>query len=205
MSEPTTGKLIRTVGFWGLVAMCINAVVGSGVFLLPHESFVLLGPFSLWAPLLFAIPVFILVLAFAEAASHFDQPGGAYLYARTAFGDFIGFETGWMNWIARVTSLASLSNGFVLALGLLVPSLAEGWPRAAVLTAMIGGLAVVHLAGFRHGAASIYVLTLGKIVPLAGFIVVALAVWKTNPIPGSWILSGAEADWAEAALFMLFA
>ena len=48
-------KLVRTVGFWGLVAMCINAVVGSGVFLLPFESYKLLGPFSLWAPLLFAI------------------------------------------------------------------------------------------------------------------------------------------------------
>jgi basic amino acid/polyamine antiporter, APA family len=107
MNSAPNPKLIRTAGFWGLVAMCINAVIGSGVFLLPHESYQLLGPISLWAPLLFAIPVFILVLCFAEAASHFDQPGGAYLYARTAFGDFVGFETGWMNWLARVTSLAS--------------------------------------------------------------------------------------------------
>ena len=89
MTEQTS-NLVRTVGFWGLVAMCINGVVGSGVFLLPHESYILLGPFSLWAPLIFAVPVFILVLCFAEAASHFSEPGGAYLYARTAFGDFIG-------------------------------------------------------------------------------------------------------------------
>jgi amino acid transporter len=205
MTTNPAPKLIRTAGLPGLVLMCLNAVIGSGVFLLPHESYVLLGPLSLWAPLLFAVPVFILVLCFAEAASHFDEPGGAYLYARTAFGDFIGFETGWMNWLARVTSLASLSNGFVLALGLLVPALAEGLPRAAVLTVLIAGLAALHVAGFRHGAASIYVLTLGKVVPLAGFIVVALAVWKTNPIPGSWVPPGAQTDWAEAALFMLFA
>src|SRR5688572_8484624 len=85
MTTATTPQLVRAAGFWGLVAMCLNAVIGSGVFLLPHESYVLLGPISLWAPLVFAVPVFILVLAFAEAASHFDQPGGAYLYARTAF------------------------------------------------------------------------------------------------------------------------
>src|ERR1051325_9284429 len=54
-----TERLVRAVGFWGLVAMCINAVGGSGVFLLPTESYKLLGPFSLWAPLLFAVPVFI--------------------------------------------------------------------------------------------------------------------------------------------------
>ena len=76
--------------------MCVNAVVGSGVVLLPYESYVLLGPFSLWAPLLFAVPVFILVLCFAEAASYFEEPGGAYLYARAAFGDFVGFQTGWI-------------------------------------------------------------------------------------------------------------
>ncbi len=200
-----SSKLVRTVGFWGLVAMCINAVVGSGVFLLPHESFKLLGPFSLWAPLLFAVPVFILALCFAEAASHFTEPGGSYLYAKTAFGDFVGFETGFMNWIARVTSLASLSNGFVIALGFLAPGIETGWPRAAVIVATIVILAWIHYVGVKYGAASIYVFTGGKLLPLVGFIIVALIVWKTNPLPGSLTIPTGDVNWADAALFMLFA
>ena|SRR5256886_14776077 len=92
MAQPSSEKLVRAVGLWGLVLFCINAVVGSGVFLLPSESYKLLGAFSLWAPLIFAVPVFVLVLCFAEAASHFSEPGGAYLYARTAFGDFVRSE-----------------------------------------------------------------------------------------------------------------
>lgn len=204
MDKPS-GQLVRTVGFWGLVAMCINGVVGSGVFLLPHASYKLLGPFSLWAPLIFALPVFILAICFAEASSHFSEPGGAYLYAKTAFGDFVGFETGWMNWLARVTSLASLSNGFVLALGLLVPSLKVGAMRVAVIVAIILILAFIHLLGVRYGAASIYVFTFGKLLPLVGFIVIALAVWKHNPIPGSLTIPGPGTDWSGAALFMLFA
>lgn len=203
--DQSGAKLVRAIGFWGLVAMCINAVVGSGVFLLPHESYKLLGPFSLWAPLLFAIPVFILVLCFAEAASHFSEPGGAYLYARTAFGDFIGFETGWMNWLARVTSLASLSNGFVLALGLFFPEVRAGLPRAIVIVAMIAFLAAIHFIGVRYGAASIYLFTWGKLLPLLGFIVVALLFWPSNPIPASFDIPGPGTDWSSAALFMLFA
>ncbi|HEX6083748.1 MAG TPA: APC family permease [Thermoanaerobaculia bacterium] len=199
-----SSKLVRTVGFWGLVAMCINAVIGSGVFLLPYESYKLLGPFSLWAPLLFAIPVFILALNFAEAASHFTEPGGAYLYAKTALGDFVGFETGWMNWIARVTSLASLSNGFVVALALLVPALKDGAARAAVITGIILFLAVIHYLGVKYGAASIYVFTMGKLLPLIGFIFVALIAWRSNPLPASLAIPGG-ADWPEVALFMLFA
>jgi APA family basic amino acid/polyamine antiporter len=205
MNEPSTEKLVRAVGFWGLVAMCINAVVGSGVFLLPSESYKLLGPFSLWAPALFAIPVFILVLCFAEAASHFTEPGGAYLYARTAFGDFIGFETGWMNWIARLTSLASLSNGFVVSLAFLKPELGAGAPRVAIILGTLLILGAIHFVGVRYGAASIYVFTFGKLVPLIGFIVVALIAFRTNPIPASMTLPGPGTNWNEAALFLLFA
>jgi APA family basic amino acid/polyamine antiporter len=205
MQDNSTEKLVRAVGFWGLVAMCINAVVGSGVFLLPTESYKLLGPFSLWAPLLFAVPVFVLVLCFAEAASHFSEPGGAYLYAKTAFGDFIGFETGWMNWLARVTSLAALSNGFVVSLARIFPSLGTASARIAVILISIGILTAIHYLGVKYGAASIYVFTLGKLIPLVGFIVVALIAWKHNPIPASMHLPGPGTDWSGAALFMLFA
>src|SRR5437588_12857255 len=200
-----TERLVRAVGLWGLVAMCINAVVGSGVFLLPTESYKLLGAFSLWAPLIFAVPVFILVLCFAEAASHFSQPGGAYLYARTAFGDFIGFETGWMNWLARLTSLASLSNGFVVSIARFYPPLGAGVLRAAIIIGPLLILGALHFVGVRYGAASIYVFTFGKVLPLVAFIVVALIMFRFNPIPASLHLPGPGTDWSGAALFMLFA
>jgi basic amino acid/polyamine antiporter, APA family len=151
------------------------------------------------------LPVFILVLCFAEAASHFSEPGGAYLYAKTAFGDFIGFETGWMNWLARVTSLAALSNGFVVSLARIFPSLGTPVARAAVIVGSIAILTAIHYVGVRYGAASIYVFTLGKLIPLVGFIVVALVAWKHNPIPASMHLPGPGTDWSAAALFMLFA
>jgi amino acid transporter len=205
MSKTPAENLIRTVGFWGLVAMCINAVVGSGVFLLPTESYKLLGPFSLWAPLLFAVPVFILVLCFAEASSHFSEPGGAFLYAKTAFGDFVGFETGWMNWIARLTSLASLSNGFVVSLARLHEPLGRGAARATIILGTLLILGAIHYVGVKYGAASIYVFTFGKLIPLVGFIVVALIAWRHNPIPASLTLPGPGTHWNEAALFMLFA
>src|ERR1700694_4448867 len=205
MNRDSSAQLVRTVGFWGLVAMCINAVVGSGVFLLPSESYKLLGPFSLWAPLIFAAPVFILVLCFAEAASHFSEPGGAYLYARTAFGDFVGFETGWMNWLARVTSLASLTNGFVVSLARLFSALDQGAARPTIIVGSILILAAIHFVGVRYGAASIYVFTWGKLLPLIAFIVVALIAFPPTPIPASLNIPGAGTDWSAASLFMLFA
>jgi APA family basic amino acid/polyamine antiporter len=57
----------------------------------------------------------------------------------------------------------------------------------------------------RYGAASIYVFTLGKLVPLVGFIILALFAWRSNPIPASMTLPGPGTQWIDAALFMLFA
>src|SRR5260370_17869888 len=170
MAEEKSEKLVRAVGLWGLVARCINAVIGSGVFLLPSESYKLLGAFSLWAPLIFALPVFILVLCFAEAASHFSEPGGAYLYARTAFGDFVGFETGWMNWIARLTSLASLSNGFVVSLARLHEPLGHVAARTTIILGTLLILSPIHYQGVSLGPATIHFLTFGKLIPLVALI-----------------------------------
>src|SRR5690606_8127716 len=104
-------KLIRAVSRWQVVGLSINDVIGSGVYLLPAAAALLLGPASIWAVLLAGAAVALLVICFAEASSFFDEPGGAYLYTREAFGDFVGFEVGWMTWLARVTSVASLSAG----------------------------------------------------------------------------------------------
>jgi amino acid transporter len=198
-------RLVRAVGLWGLIAFCINAVVGSGIYLLPSESYELLGPFSLWVPLLFALPVFVLVLNFAEAASHFTQAGGVYLYAKTAFGDFVGFETGWMNALARISSLAALSNGLVVSIAFLLPGANVGVARIALLTGTLLLFGAIHAVGIRFGARAIYTFTIGKLLPLLILVVAALALFRHNPFPASVEIPGAGAKWNEAALLMLFA
>ena len=110
--EETPPALRRAVSRWQIVGLALNDVVGSGIYLLPAAAAALLGAASLGAVALAAVVVLLLVLCFAEAASHFDQPGGAYLYARAAFGDFIGFEVGWMAWLTRVALVASFLVGF---------------------------------------------------------------------------------------------
>lgn len=89
-STPQTSRpgLLRAVSRWQIVGLAINDVVGSGIYLLPAAVPALLGSASVWAVVLAGGAVALLVLCFAEASSHFDEPGGAYLYAREAFGRF---------------------------------------------------------------------------------------------------------------------
>ena len=108
MSQPS---LLRVVSRWEILALSVNDVVGSGVYLLPASAALLLGPASVWAVPAAGLCVLLIVLCFAEAGSRFDDSGGAYVYTRAAFGDFIGFEVGWMSWVARVSSAAGLAAG----------------------------------------------------------------------------------------------
>ncbi len=119
----TQPSLLRAVSRWQVVSLAANDVIGSGVYLLPATAALFLGAASPWAVLAAGGLVLMLVLCFAEAGSLFDEPGGAYVYTREAFGDFIGFEVGWMTWIARLTSTATLSAGFAQAV-------AKVWPLA---------------------------------------------------------------------------
>lgn len=141
-------------------------MIGSGVYLLPAAAAALLGAVSLWAVILAGCAVALLVLCFAEAASYFDEPGGGYLYTREAFGDFVGFEVGWMTWLARVASVASLSVGFALATSYLWPAAAGGWERAAVITLPLIFLTWVNIVGVKPGARVAVVLTIAKLLPL---------------------------------------
>lgn len=186
-----------------LVGLSINDVIGSGVYLLPAATAALLGPTSTLGVILAGLAVALLVLCFAEASSYFDEPGGAYVYTREAFGRFIGFEVGWMTWLARVASIASLANGFALALAFLWPVADEGLPRILVITALIGALTWVNVIGVKEGANTAVALVIAKTAPLVLFVLVGLLFvdWSVvtaleAPRPG--VLG-------ETALLLLFA
>ncbi len=115
--QPSSPGFRRAVSRWEIVGFSINDVIGSGVYLLPAAAAAYLGYLSIGAVVLAGFAVLLLVLCFAEAGSYFDRPGSAYVYTREAFGPFIGFEVGWMTWLARVSSVACLSVGFARALG----------------------------------------------------------------------------------------
>ena len=203
LQPPAGPTVVRAVSRWEIVGIAINGVIGSGIYLLPAAAAALLGPASLLAVLLAGFAVALLVLCFAEASSHFDEPGSGYLYAREAFGPFVGFEVGWMTWLARVASIASLSNGFGLALAYLWPPASTGWSRALAITLPLLLLSWINVVGVKQGARTAVLFTIAKTLPLVLFIAVGIwavewsRLWPTSAPPAGRL--------GEAALLLLFA
>src|SRR5688572_374815 len=167
MATATAGQptLKRAVSRWQIVGLSVNDVVGSGVYLLPAGAAALLGPASVWAVLAAGCAVLLLVLCFAEAASLFDRPGGAFVYTTVAFGDFVGFEVGWMTWVARVTVAASLSVGFAQAVAAVWSGAAEGLGRTLTIVVPLLALTAINVRGIKQGARTGVLLAIGKVLP----------------------------------------
>jgi basic amino acid/polyamine antiporter, APA family len=204
MIQPfAVAQLRRELGRWDLTAIGINQVIGGAVFAMPATLAAIVGG---WSPFLIVAVGFaslLIALTFAEVASRFDGTGGPYLYTRAAFGRFPAFEVGWMQWFTRVASWASVINVLIAAVGFYWPSVTGGPLRTALMTAIIATLALINVLGIRQSAWVVNILTIGKLLPLALFIVVGLtavnvAALHTGPVPP-------PGDLSKSALLLIFA
>jgi amino acid transporter len=189
---------------WEIVAFSVNDVIGSGVYLLPAAAAAILAGASVWAVVLAGVAVGLLVLCFAEASSYFDGPGGAYLYTRSAFGELVGFEVGWMTWMARIASVASLSVGFAQALSYFWPAVSGGVARATAITLPLIVLTLINAIGVKEGVRTAVFLAVSKTVPLLIFIIAGAISFSRD----TWSINAtapATGNLGEAALLLLFA
>jgi amino acid transporter len=167
-SQPS---LRRALGRWDLTAIGVNQVIGGAIFLMPADVARQVGNWAPIALLIIGLASLAVALCFAEVGSRFERTGGPYLYTRAAFGRFVAFEVGWMQWFTRATSQASVANGIALALGFYFPVMVGGAGRAALLTAITLTLLWINVRGIRQSAWVVNALTIGKLVPLFAFIV----------------------------------
>ncbi len=202
MAGDTNGTgLVRAIRRADLVALIVNNVVGAGIFGLPATAFVLAGNFSLFAFVACALVMTSIVACFAELGSRFTVTGGPYLYARVAFGPWIGFQVGWLLWLARVSAFAAICNLMLGYLGYFWPGAAE-W-RAAIVLVFVAALTLLNLLGVRRATVTSTVFTVGKLIPLLLFIAIGLFfVARTNY---SFATLPAYGDFSKAVFIVAFA
>jgi APA family basic amino acid/polyamine antiporter len=172
--NPPQPTLRRALGRWDLTAIGVNQVIGGAIFLMPSQVAAQIAGWSWVGFVLTGLASLLVALCFAEVSSRFDSTGGPYLYTRAAFGPFVAFEVGWMQWFTRVASFASVVNGLALALAFYWPLFASGVGRAALILGIGSVLTVINLLGIRQSAWTVNFLTIGKLVPLAVFILIGM-------------------------------
>jgi APA family basic amino acid/polyamine antiporter len=179
LAERSEAGLIRGIRRWDLVAITINGIIGGGIFGLPAPVFKLIGSYSLIAFVVCAVVVTLIILCFAEVGSRFEETGGPYLYAREAFGSTVGFEIGWLIWLARLTAFAANCNLLVAYIGYFLPAATGTLWRASIIILVVTVLMMINIMGIRQAAIVSNLFTVGKLIPLIIF--VAAGLFFLNP------------------------
>ena len=166
--------LIRGMGFAGIAVLVLNSIIGAGIFALPAEISARAGVLSPWLFLVIGVLVITIVMTFAELASYFKESGGPVLFTTAAFGPLVGFSTGWILFISRMTAFAANTTVMPIYLGAIWPWFGSGIGRALLVTAICGALTWVNFVGLKQGVRTMAVITVFKITPILLLIVLGL-------------------------------
>ena len=199
-------ELKRDLGPWAAASIVIGTVIGSGIFLVPHDMILRVGKPG-WV---FVVWVFggLLTLAgalsYAELAAAIPEAGGEYAYLREAYGPLWGFLYSWTQmWVAKSGSIATLATGFFYYLANFFPSLDGVFyrlplplgPHGAPLDlhwgqllaiGLIAALAWLNYFGVKLGGDVQVAVTAVKVALIAGIIVAGLGFGSPHaPAPVS--------------------
>ena len=112
----------------------------------------------------------------------YNKTGGAYLYAREAFGPFAGVFGG-LDDVAFVYHWLGLGRKRFWALFRLFLPTGNGWLSKMIITVLIVGLSAINFFGVKPGARAINFFTVGKLLSLLIFISVGFFLYMVTISP----------------------
>jgi APA family basic amino acid/polyamine antiporter len=179
-SAPRT--LPRAIGTLGSTAIVVGTIIGSGIFLVPHNVARQVGSveilFAVW--ILGGALAFAGALSLAELGAAIPEAGGVYIFLRQAYGGLFAFLYGWAELlIITPGGIAALAVAFGIYSASLLPLSALG--QKVVAATVIAILTGVNVVGVRESTIVQTIFTIAKLAGLA--VIVGFAVFSSHAVP----------------------
>ena len=169
-SEKNNLKSILGVGFG--IAVTIGGVIGSGILYNPGIIVGLLQNHWLillcW--LLGGLYLMMAIGAYSELGTMIPKAGGPYNYAERAFGSYLGFLTGWFDFLVNSLAPAYISIAVAEYLALLFPTL-KGY-EILIAISIVVAFTAYHIGGVKNGDIFQKITSLLKVCVFA-FLIIA--------------------------------
>ncbi len=152
----------RALGRLDVTCLGLNAIVGSGIFLLPDDLYRGLG---VWSPAAFALCALGLLpnaWCYAQAARRFDSNGGPYLYARDALGDSAAFAVGWMCFANAMFSFSAVASAAAAYAARLSPTIVGAVDPKWAACLIVGAFTALNYVGAKPAAVAVNLFTFAK-------------------------------------------
>lgn len=162
------------LGFWSIFFLGINSIIGSGIFLLPNKAYADVGMASIIVIVINSFLALFLALCYAENASIFSKNGSSFVYAKEAFGNFIGFEIGMFAWFIGIITWSAEMQGFLTALGAIYPRAVDPFYNKIFAIGIGIFLGILNYFGVKFSKIFNNIITVSKLVPLFLFVIVGI-------------------------------
>lgn len=178
-----SGHLLRILGVGFGVAVTLGSTIGIGILRSPG---LVAGQLHAAGPIVVAwlvggLYTLLGTICLAELGTMVPQAGGYYVYARRAFGDWVGFAVGWTDWITYCCVLGYVSIGMSDFLGSLVPSIAGETRKIAIV--LLVGFVALQWAGVKISSRFQEWTTALKCLAFLALVVAGLVMSGTGPAP----------------------
>ncbi len=201
MTTPSSQKL----GLWSTLFLGINSIIGTGLFLLPGKVLSLAGE---QLPFIYSITI-VIVLAIAWCCAYcatlFKRNGGPYVYAKEAFGPFVGAQIGLMRWFVSILAWASLAAGAVTGLSAFWPAALQQPYHSILIVCIIGSLTVINLLGVSAVKGLNGVIATAKLAPVALLLLLGIFWIDFGSIKNSTVTIEETFEPGQAALVIFYA
>ncbi|MCB9492978.1 MAG: amino acid permease [Epsilonproteobacteria bacterium] len=155
----------RSISAFVGILICINTMVGAGVFINPMPLTQLAGSFSFLSYIVAALILLPLVLSVAQLAQQHPVSGGLYVYSAEYLHPIAGFMSGWGYFVGKTTTLAILAQTIVLFLQSRFNTL-QNINTLLLVACFLFSLALLHVAGLRIGGFAQHFFTTLKAIPI---------------------------------------
>lgn len=177
------------IGLVPATLMVAGNMMGSGVFMLP-ANLAAVGSISLIGWLITIAGAVALALVFARLTSLYPAAGGPYAYARKAFGDYMGYQTNLVYWLANVVGNVALATAGLGYLTHFFPPLKEPLIFALAQIAVIWLLTYANILGPKTvGRIQSWTTSL-VLIPILGTAVLGWFWFDGQTFVDGWNVSG---------------
>jgi APA family basic amino acid/polyamine antiporter len=211
MQEENEDDFKRELGLLDGTMLVVGSMIGSGIFIVSSDMVRQLGSagwlIAMWV--LTGIITVIAAVSYGELSAMFPKAGGQYVYIKEAYGKLVGFLYGWSFFaVIQTGTIAAVGVAFAKFAAYLFPAFSDtnilfeiGGFRlnaaqiVSIFTIVL--LSYVNSRGVKNSKILQTVLTVIKIVSLAGLIVFGFFAAKAEVWDANWTNA-----WASSSLDM---
>ncbi|TCT06805.1 arginine/agmatine antiporter [Aquabacter spiritensis] len=181
----------KKIGLIAATLMVAGNMMGSGVFMLP-ANLAATGGIAIFGWLVTIVGAVSLALVFAKLAAMDPAAGGPYAYARKAFGDYMGYQTNLIYWLANVVGNVGLAVAGLGYLSSFFPALKDPLVSALAQIALVWFFTYANILGPNFVGRLQSFTTSFALVPIVGMALLGWFWFSGETYAAGWNVSGQD-------------